>query len=70
MDGTAVESAFALLLTKVTKPPYPAKVSYNRHNWRKYRFCAISGTDLRMGGEKNGNEKNDKWNDRSWLPGT
>ncbi len=27
MDGTAVESAFALLLTKVTKPPYPAKVS-------------------------------------------
>ncbi len=25
MDGTAVESAFALLLTKVTKPPYPAK---------------------------------------------
>ena len=52
MDGTAVESAFALLLTKVTKPPYPAKISYNRHNWRKYRFCAISGTDLRMGGEK------------------
>ena len=70
MDGTAVESAFALLLTKVTKPPYPAKISYNRHNWRKYRACAISGTDLRMGGEKNGNEKNDKWNDRSWLPGT
>jgi len=34
MDGTAVESAFALLLTKVTKPPYPAKISYNRHNWR------------------------------------
>ena len=27
MDGTAVESAFALLLTKVTKPPYPAIVS-------------------------------------------
>ena len=26
MDGTAVESAFALLLTKVTKPPYPAKI--------------------------------------------
>ena len=27
MDDTAVESAFTLLLTKVTKPPYPAKVS-------------------------------------------
>ena len=26
-DGTTVESAFALLLKKVTKPPYPAKVS-------------------------------------------
>ena len=26
MDGTAVET-FALLLTKVTKPPYPAKSS-------------------------------------------
>ena len=52
MDGTSVESAFALLLTKVTKPPYPAKISYNRHNWRKYGFCTISGTGLRMGGER------------------
>ena len=35
-DGrTAVESAFALLLTKVTKPPYPAQISYNCHDWRK-----------------------------------
>ena len=48
MDGTAVESAFALLLTKVTKPPYPAKVSYNCNNWRKYKFCVISDTGLRM----------------------
>jgi hypothetical protein len=38
MDGTAVESAFALLLTKVTKPPYPAKSSFYRHNWRRYKF--------------------------------
>ena len=44
MDGTAVESAFALLLTKVTKPPYPAKISYNRHSWREYKLCAMSGT--------------------------
>lgn len=35
IDGTAVESAFALLLTKVTKPPYPAKISYNCHGRRK-----------------------------------
>ncbi|MEE1313137.1 MAG: hypothetical protein UHS41_05255 [Lachnospiraceae bacterium] len=28
MGGTAVESAFALLLTKVTKLPYPARDIY------------------------------------------
>ncbi|MFR0951447.1 MAG: hypothetical protein ACLSGK_00855 [Lachnospiraceae bacterium] len=59
MDGTAVESAFALLLTKVTKPPYPAKISYNRHSWRKYKLCAISGTLFRRRGEEHNDEKND-----------
>ena len=57
MDGTAVESAFALLLTKVTKPPYPAKISYNRHNGRKYKLCAISGTLFRRRGEEHNDEK-------------
>jgi len=55
----AVESAFALLLTKVTKPPYPAKISYNRHSWRKYKLCAISGTLFRRRGEEHNDEKND-----------
>ena len=59
MDGTAVESAFALLLTKVTKEGlvpdtsrttnvregseilYPAKISYNRHNWRGTNYVHI-----------------------------
>ena len=77
MDGTAVESAFALLLTKVTKEGivpdtsrttnvregseilYPAKISYNRHNWRKYKLCAISGTLFRRRGEEHNDEKND-----------
>ena len=59
IGGTAVESAFALLLTKVTKPPYPAKISYNRHNWRKYKLCAISGTLFRRRGEEHNDEKND-----------
>ena len=68
MDGTAVESAFALLLTKVTKLPYPAKISYNRHNWRKYKLCAISGTPFRKRGEKHNDEKNDQRYDWSWLP--
>ena len=34
MDGTAVESAFALLLTKVQ----------NRSNGHEYNLCAVSGT--------------------------
>ena len=77
MDGTAVESAFALLLTKVTKEGlvpdtsrttnvregseilYLAKISYNRHNWRKYKLCAISGTSFRKRGEEHNDEKND-----------
>ena len=48
MDGTAVESAFALLLTKVTKPPFPAQIS----------FCRIRHFYNR--GENSGNEKDDQ----------
>ena len=70
MDGTAVESAFALLLTKVTKPPYPAKISYNRHSWRKYKLCAISGTLFRRRGEEHNDEKNDQRHDWSWIAGS
>ena len=70
MDGTAVESAFALLLTKVTKPPYPAKISYNRHSWRKYKLCAISGTLFRRRGEDHNDEKNDQRHDWSWIAGS
>jgi hypothetical protein len=88
MDGTAVESAFALLLTKVTKEGivpdtsrttnvregseilYPAKISYNRHNWRKYKLCAISGTLFRRRGEEHNDEKNDQWHDWNWIAGS
>ena len=88
MDGTAVESAFALLLTKVTKEGlvpdtsrttnvregseilYLAKISYNRHNWRKYKLCAISGTSFRKRGEEHNDEKNDQRHDWSWFPGS
>ena len=88
MDGTAVESAFALLLTKVTKEGlvpdtsrttnvregseilYPAKISYNRHNWRKYKLCAISGTLFRRRGEEHNDEKNDQRHDWNWITGS
>ena len=77
MDGTAVESAFAVLWRKVTNEGivpdtsrttnvredseilYPAKISYNRHNGRKYKLCAISGTSFRKRGEEHNDEKND-----------
>ena len=77
IGGTAVESAFALLLTKVTKEGlvpdtsrttnvregseilYPEKISYNRHNGRKYKLCAISGKSFRKRGEEHNDEKND-----------
>ena len=52
MDGTAVESAFALLLTKVTKPPYPANISFYTIAGKDTNLCAISGTPFRKRGEK------------------
>ena len=47
MDGTDVESAFALLLTKVTKPPYTAEISFYAIAGKYTNLCAISGTDFR-----------------------
>ena len=70
MDGTAVESAFALLLTKVTKPPYPAQISYNCHDWRKYKLCAMSGTGFRKRGEEYDDETNNQWYDRDRVSGS
>ena len=48
MDGTAVESAFALLLTKVTKPPYPANISFYTIAGKDTNLCAMSGTGFRI----------------------
>lgn len=50
MDGTAVESAFALLLLKVTKPPYPANISFYTIAGKDTNLCAMySGTGLESG---------------------
>ena len=69
MDGTAVESVL-VTLTKVTKPPYPAKSFYNRHNWREYKLCAISGTPFRKRGEKHNDKTNNQRHDWRWFPGS
>ncbi len=58
MDGTAVESAFALLLTKVTKPPYPAKISFYTIAGKDTNLCAMSGTGFRKWGDEHDAETN------------
>ena len=58
MDGTAVESAFALLLTKVTKPPYPANISFYTIAGKDTNLCAMSGTGFRKRGEEYDDETN------------
>lgn len=47
MDGTAVKNAFTLFLTKVTKKPYPAKISFYAIIGKDTNLCAISGTGFR-----------------------
>ena len=58
MDGTSVESAFALLLTKVTKPPYPAKISFYTIAGKDTNLCAMSGTGFRKWGDEHDAETN------------
>ena len=69
MDGTDVESAFALLLTKVTKPPYPAKISYNRHNWRGTNYVPYLALLLEREVRSN-DKKNNKWEKWKRFSGT
>ena len=61
MDGTAVESAFALLLTKVTKPSYPAINIFCAIIGRDTNLCALSGTSFREKGEAYDDETNNVW---------
>ena len=70
MDGTAVESAFALLLTKVTKSPYPAKISFYAIAGKYTNLCAISGTDFRKRGEEDDDETNNQRYDRDRFSGS
>ena len=70
MDGTAVESAFALLLTKVTKPPYPANISFYTIAGKDTNLCAMSGTGFRKRGEEYDDETNNQWYDRDRVSGS
>ena len=70
MDGTAVESAFALLLTKVTKPPYPVNISFYTIAGKDTNLCAMSGTDFRKRGEEYDDETNNQWYDRDRVSGS
>lgn len=70
MDGTSVESAFALLLTKVTKPPYPANISFYTIAGKDTNLCAMSGTGFRKRGEEYNDETNNQWYDRDRISGS
>ena len=58
MDGTAVESKFCVTLTKVTKPPYPAKISFYTIAGKDKNLCAMSGTGFRKRGDEHDAETN------------
>ena len=70
MNGTAVESAFALLLTKVTKPLYPVNISFYTIADKYTNLCAISGTGFRKRGEEHDDETNNQWYDRDGFSGS
>ena len=53
-----MESAFALLLTKVTKPPYPANISFYTIAGKDTNLCAMSGTGFRKWGDEHDAETN------------
>ena len=57
-DAAGVKSAFALLLTKVTKPPYPAKISFYTIAGKDTNLCAMSGTGFRKWGDEHDAETN------------
>lgn len=69
-DAAGVKSAFALLLTKVTKPPYPAKISFYAITGKYTNLCAISGTDFRKWGEEDDDETNNQRYDRDRFSGS
>lgn len=70
MDGTSVESAFALLLIKVTKPPYPTNISFYTIAGKDTNLCAMSGTGFRKRGEEYNDETNNQWYDRDRVSGS
>ena len=68
--GVADKSAFALLLTKVTKPPYPANISFYTIAGKDTNLCAMSGTGFRKRGEEYDDETNNQWYDRDRVSGS
>ena len=67
MDSTAVESA---LRTKVTKPPYPANISFYTIAGKDTNLCVMSGTGFRKRGEEYNDETNNQWYDRDRVSGS
>ena len=70
MDGTSVESAFALLLIKVTKTTNPTNISFYTIAGKDTNLCAMSGTGFRKRGEEYNDETNNQWYDRDRVSGS
>ena len=64
------KGTFALLLTKVTKPPYPANISFYTIAGKDTNLCAMSGTGFRKRGEEYDDETNNQWYDRDRVSGS
>ena len=58
------------LLTKVTKPPYPANISFYTIAGKDTNLCAMSGTGFRKRGEEYDDETNNQWYDRDRVSGS
>ena len=70
MDGTAVESAFALLLTKVQNRRIRRIFLFYTIAGKDTNLCAMSGTGFRKRGEEYNDETNNQWYDQDRVSGS
>ena len=70
-DGWYVcRKCFCVTLTKVTKPPYPANISFYTIAGKDTNLCAMSGTGFRKRGEEYNDETNNQWYDQDRVSGS
>lgn len=58
------------ILAPVTKPPYPANISFYTIAGKDTNLCAMSGTGFRKRGEEYNDETNNQWYDQDRVSGS